>query len=658
MKTATAPAGIFLLNALICLRLFTIEFTARMESIESSYMSISRWAMDNWADLTWFPLWFTGQPFHRVYQPGLHLSVAGLATALGWTPQHAYHFLTALAYCLTPVALFWLVHKGTGRFWWAVSAALVFSLLSPAAFFSTAIRNDAGGLLLARRFQILVKYGEGPHTTALLMLPVVMWLVDRAASARRWQFIAPAALATAALVLTNWPGTIGLALAMAAYAVSKLGGPSRLHWPTWVGIGVAAYMVAAIWVPPSVLFAAVRNAQQSDATTLGAAQLAGYAGLAAALIGLNFALGRANQWIRWFACFAVLTGAVSMGREWFGWRLLPQPNRFQLEFEMAAAGLAGILLAVALERLPRRWRIACIAVLAILPLTQAVRYRRYAHRLIPPIDITQTIEYRMAKWFNANMQGRRVFAPGNVSLWMNMFTDVPQVAGCCDQGVPTQEHRIAVYTIYTGQNAGDRDAAISLTWLKAYGADAIGVTGPRSSEYFKPYWKPWKFDGVLREMWRDGDNAVYEVPRRSRSLAHVIPAAAVVKTPPENGLITGPMEPLIGALDDPANAPASFRWLNRHEAVVEATLREGDVVFVQISHDPGWRVFEGNVERAAKPDALGLMVIDPGHAGPVKLRLIYDGGPERPLVQVISAAGWAALLGWVLLARRRARAGS
>ena len=112
---------------------------------------------------------------------------------------------------------------------------------------------------------------------------------------------------------------------------------------------------------------------------------------------------------------------------------------------------------------------------------QVLHYARYAQRLTQPIDITSTIEYQMAKWFDANLHDQRVFAPGNVSLWMNMFTDVPQVAGCCDQGIPNQEYRIAVYTIYTGQNAGARDAEISLLWLRAYGANAIGTTGPNST---------------------------------------------------------------------------------------------------------------------------------------------------------------------------------
>ena len=89
LRPLAAIAGIFAVNVYVCWRLFFVEFTERMESIESSYMSIARWAMDNWGDLTWFPLWFTGNPFHKVYQPGLHLSVAGLATVLGWSPQHS-----------------------------------------------------------------------------------------------------------------------------------------------------------------------------------------------------------------------------------------------------------------------------------------------------------------------------------------------------------------------------------------------------------------------------------------------------------------------------------------------------------------------------------------------------------------------------------------
>lgn len=658
--TALAALALFAMNAYIAWGLFRVEFTQRMESIESSYMSISRWAVDHWADLSWFPLWFTGTPFRRVYQPGLHLSVAALARSVGWTPQHAYHFLTAAAYCLGPVALFWLCYRATGRRGYAFFAGVLYSLVSPVCFLVPAVAGDAGGFFAPRRFQVLVHYGEGPHTTALAMVPLVIWLLGLAVSGRRrWLYYPAAALGLAAVVLTNWPGSVGLAMAVAAYCLSRIQSDRRLNWPALIGVAITAYLLACPWVPPSILRAVLTNAQRSDDTMLGQQQLLPLAVLAAAVIGLHLVFRRwkTASWTRFILYFALITGAVSAGREWFGWHLLPQANRFQLELDMALAAAIAYGAALAWQRLPRRAQLASAGLLALLCLYQARRYHRLAARQIQPIDIHTTIEYRMAKAFESRAPGERVFAPGNVSLWMNMFTDVPQVAGCCEQGTPNHEYRIAAYTIYTGQNAGARDAEISLLWLKAYGAGAIGVTGPASTEYFKPFWNPRKFDGVLPELWRDGGDAIYRVPRRSASLAHVIDRSALVTRPPENGLDVAPLEPLVAQLDDPARPAASFRWSDLHTAEIHAETAPGQVIFVQVTYDRGWRATEGGVEREVVPDALGMMAIVPLHAGPCDIRLRYEGSAEARLASILQLLGGAALLACLAMAWREHRSG-
>src|SRR5947209_14733149 len=220
--TALCAALLFAINAFVARRLFWIDFTQHMESIEGSYMSISRWAMDHWHDLTWFPLWFTGSPFDRVYQPGLHLSVAELARILQWTPEHSYHVLTGLAYALAPVSLFWLCYSLTGRRGYAFTAGLMFSLFSATLVLVPGIRHDIGSWLLPRRYQILVHHGEGPHTAALALAPVVIWLLHRAAETRRWFFIVSAPVALGALVLTNWPGTTGLTMALGTDGLAAL----------------------------------------------------------------------------------------------------------------------------------------------------------------------------------------------------------------------------------------------------------------------------------------------------------------------------------------------------------------------------------------------------------------------------------------------------
>lgn len=643
-------AVIFAVNAYICKPLFDLEFSQRMESIEGAYMSIARWAAANWSDLTWFPLWFNGMPFHKVYQPGFHYTVAGLSTLLGWTPQHAYHFLTAITYSAGALTLFWLCYAANRDRVQAFTAALLYSLISPICFLVPLIRADAGGWLSPRRYQILVHYGEGPHISAVALVPAVILLLHGAVSLRSRLCIALAPFALAAVALTNWPGSMGLTMAVLAYCLSQIGSLRALQWVAVIAFGFAAYLIASPWIPPSVLTAVVRNAQQSDGTSLGAAQLWPGLILAATCGVLLFVLKRTrtNRWLQFFAFFTLLTGGISIGHEWFGWRLLPQPDRFQVEFEMAFAATLAYLLIWSIRKLPPRIQFIAGALLVAFGARQLLHYARYAQRLTPPIEITSTIEYQMAKAFETNFQDQRVFAPGNVSLWMNMFTDVPQMNGCCDQGIPNQEYRIAVYTIYTGQNAGARDAEISRLWLRAYGANAIGMTGPNSTEFFKPYWNWKKFDGVLPELWRRGENVIYRVPRKSTDPVRVIPKSAITSRAPENGLIVEPIQPFVAALEDPAMPAATFRWVNRHEAVIDAETSAGQVIFLQISHDAGWKAMEDGIVLPVNADLLGMSYVEPIKRGPVEIRLVYDGGSEVQLTRVFLGLGLLLIAALVL----------
>jgi hypothetical protein len=645
---------IFAVNAYVCKPLFNLEFSQRMESIEGSYMSIARWAAANWSDLTWFPLWFNGMPFQKVYQPGFHFTVAGLSTLLGWTPQHAYHFLTAITYGAGALTLFWLCYAANHDRVQALAAALLFSLISPACFLVPLIRADAGGWLSPRRYQILVHYGEGPHISAVALIPIVILLLHGAVSLRNRVCIALAPFALAAVALTNWPGSMGLTMAVLAYCLSQIGVFRISSWLGLAASGVAAYLIASPWLPPSVISTVIRNAQQSDGTSLGATQLWPRLILVAACAVLLFVFKKTsaktnvNWGLRFFAFFTLLTGAVSLGYEWWGWRLLPQAHRFQVEFEMAFAATLAYLLIWSIRKLPPRIQIITAVLLVAFGARQLLHYARYAQRLTQPIEIASTIEYQMAKAFEANFRDQRVFAPGNVSLWMNMFTDVPQMAGCCDQGIPNQEYRIAVYTIYTGQNAGARDAEICLLWLRAYGANAIGMTGPNSTEFFKPYWNWKKFDGVLPELWQRGENVIYRVPRKSADPVRVIPKSAITSRAPENGLDIEPIQPFVSALEDPSMPAARFRWVNRHEAVIDTETSAGKVIFLQLSYDAGWKAIADGMVLPVMTDPLGMSYVEPVKRGRVQLRLIYDGGSEVELTRVFLGLGLMLIAALVL----------
>lgn len=650
------PAALIAVNVYICRKLFGLGFSTHMDSIESVYMSISRYATRNWGDLTWFPLWHAGMPFVQVYQPGLHLTVAAFSTLLGISVERVYHSVTALAYVLGPVTLYFLCKIAFQSRTAALIAAAVYSLISPVNFFAPVLAHDTGGFLHPRRLWVLVKYGEGPHTTALMLLPLTILLLHLAVSDPRWHWLPLASLALGAVVTTNWPGTVALSLAVAAYLLSRLGQHPAISWIRFAGACVCGYLIISPWIPPSMILFIERNAQKTDATTPGAKPIIAALIVFVVLLILHFCFTRlgVNPWLRFFVYFTWLTGALTLGYMWFDVRLIPQPWRFQVEFELGIAGIAGYLAAVAFAHLrERRVRYTMAAVFVLLCVIQIRTFSRFGRSWIGPTDVTKTIEYRMAKAFEQHSGAERVFAPGDVSLWLNMFTDVPQIVGCCDQSVPNFEQLYAAYVIYSGQNAGDRDAYISLVWLKAYGAHAVGVTGKNSTEPFKPFVHPEKFQGLLPEVWRDGDDVIYNIPSRSDSLAHVIRPADVIRRPPVNGLDIQPIEPYVHALDDPGLPLASTTWINCHQMTIHASTTPDELVSVQETYDKGWRAEVKGSARPVTADALGMMVIEPQCSGPCTIDLVYDRTAERIGTDVAAAAGVLIPLVSAVLSRRK-----
>src|ERR1700688_3742974 len=78
-KLALPAAILFALNAWICHRLFTIEFTT-FQSNEAAFIAISRLFKDHWSDLRWFPWFDGGMPVENAYQPVLPVLVALLSS--------------------------------------------------------------------------------------------------------------------------------------------------------------------------------------------------------------------------------------------------------------------------------------------------------------------------------------------------------------------------------------------------------------------------------------------------------------------------------------------------------------------------------------------------------------------------------------------------
>src|SRR5581483_12175152 len=88
------------------------------------------------------------------------------------TPDTIYRTIVSFNTCLGPVTLFLFAVYFTGSRKWSFVAALSYSLISPSYALFPAVEKDRGVAQLPWRVQVLAKYGEGPHNTGLMLLPL------------------------------------------------------------------------------------------------------------------------------------------------------------------------------------------------------------------------------------------------------------------------------------------------------------------------------------------------------------------------------------------------------------------------------------------------------------------------------------------------------
>ena len=265
------------------------------------------------------------------------------------------------------------------------------------------------------------------------------------------------------------------------------------------------------------------------------------------------------------------------------------------------------------------------------------------------MDITKTIEYKVDTWINRNLPGQRTMVSGDPEYIFNLFSDNPQMSAGHEPTAPNWMQRVAVFTIYTGMNAGNRDAEISVFWLKAFGDQAIYVPGPKSREHYHPFPNPHKFDGILPVLWHDEDDTIFAVPQRTKSLARVIPREAEVTRLPIHGLDTEPARAYVTALDDPTLPLADLTWQSPTQATIRTSMQPGQLISVQETWMPGWKATVSGHDVPVHGDKLGLIVIDPACSGPCQVDLEFGVIPEGWVCRILSAlvtliAIWALII--------------
>jgi hypothetical protein len=358
---------------------------------------------------------------------------------------------------------------------------------------------------------------------------------------------------------------------------------------------------------------------------------------------------RVRPALRFSALLLYGPAVLALTSFWFGLDLVPQANRYHLEMDLAVwmlvalfpfgaatfrkrsrSAKAAALRSLRLEQqaaAPMRW-LAVLAVLIVVPL--AWHQHRLARALEAPIDIQSTSEYKISHWLDEHLPGRRVFAPGSVSFWMDAFSDTPMLPGGFDNGITNQTLWDVNFQILFGDKL-----PVALAWLKAYGCDAIVGDDFNSHEIFHPYSHPDRLHS-LPELWRDGPDVIYAVPRHG-GLAHAIRIQDVVRDVPL-GYETKAIDRYVAALDEPTRPKPNFQWRDPANATIHADLDPDYLLSVQVTWDKGWKASAGGMPRRIWGDKLGQIVVEPQCEGPCTVELSYDGGFE------LRFACWACIL--------------
>jgi hypothetical protein len=625
--------ALLLLNAYICRELFTMEFLNNLDSNEGVFVALSRFFRENFADQRWFPRFNGGMPIENAYQPLLPMAAAFTGWISGWSVERAFHFVLAFAYCLGPAALFWFAWEWSASLALSLGAGLAYSLTSFAELLLPILRVNADGHWVPLRLYNLIHYAEDPHNLALTLLPFALLFLKRAVAVRSAPNVIAAVLSSACVVLANAFGAVDLALGGICIVLAL-----RRGFSTLLFIGLTAYLLISPWLPPSLIAHiggdqwTARGSFSAGLTTFLAAGI-----LLALFAALCFVTRRLRPVERFTVLFAPWMVAFPAAYFLLGVTLVPQGNRYQLELELALCLAVGCLFARALENLGRTGQILLVAAVLLLGVRQTRIFRYAARGLIQPVEITQTIEYKIVHWLDRNLPGRRAMVSGDVQFLFNVISNNPQLGGGHEPTAPNWMNRVAVYAINSGDGAGARDADYSIFWLKTFGVQAVTVSAEKSREHYHPTVHPHKFDGVLPVLWHEEDDTIFAVPQRSTSLAHVIPQRAVAVRQPVHGLDLNPVRAYVAALDDPLLPLADLQWHGNSRFTVRAPMKRGQVLSVQVNYLPGWTASMQGHPIPLRGDAVGLMVAEPDREGNCSVDFAWGVTREAWICRILSA---------------------
>jgi hypothetical protein len=645
--TPLLAAAILLLNLWLNGPLFLRGDLPFRGSIEAGYVATARFISAHPNPWGWNPFQYCGLPTRFMYVPALPYLTALLVRLMPHASlDYVYRFVVSLATCLGPVTLFVFAVFFTRSRRWALVAALAYSFLSPSYGLFPAVEKDRGIVQLPWRIQVLAKYGEGPHNTALTLMPLALLAVWLVATRRGYPRLLGAALLLALTPLVNWVGAFALALACVLLLLAALG-ERDFRVGRVAAAGGLGYLLASFWLTPSFIRTIVFNwPTDSFAYHFDKPQHWLVGGLVASVLAIRLVF----RWVRapFYLCFVTLAaftfGWIATAFYLGGYDTIPESRRYAIEFELFLALALVEAIRLGAAHANQTVRLCALGTALMLLLAGTPQLWAYANQgwdRWRPAPREESIEYHLARWMAEHPPQGRVFASGGMRFRMNSWFDVPQVGGGFETGLQNRVPWDLSYRVRTARDLQPgRETADTLLMLKAMDAEYVVIHGPKSREYYRDFLRPERIAGVLPVVYREEDDTIYGLP--PHPLAHLVSAAELPgKDAAEHPRV---LEPYIAALEDAGRPVLRTVWRDTGTLVIDGPVAPGRMVAVRVNADPGWHAAEDGREIPVETDNLGFMVLHPAAAAAAHIELQYRAGAEPRIMAGVSVLAWMGAL--------------